>query len=214
MQRILGIGRTLRVEVVGEHVDHLVVEVDMPDFVLHRFDVDGSEVVRGDLLDPGFDFVGGELERRLESLGVLFERNAGLFDADRSGELVVVFLVGQPDHSVQLLRVLPHFGDRISDKTVAVIGVAGQGGEVHFLFGRGQPDVGFPEDRFDVHAVFGDFIHRNLHGGERNPEFGIFVADGDVVEIEVAQIVIPIDTRRHERSGEEQQGKGSHRDKC
>ena len=46
------------------------------------------------------------------------------------------------------------------------------------------------------------------------PEFGIFVADGDVVEIEVAQIVIPIDTRRHERSGEEQQGKGSHRDKC
>ena len=125
-----------------------------------------------------------------------------------------VFLVGQPDHSVQLLRVQPHFGDRISDKTVAVIGVAGQGGEVHFLFGRGQPDVGFPEDRFDVHAVFGDFIHRNLHGGERNPEFGIFVADGDVVEIEVAQIVIPIDTRRHERSGEEQQGKGSHRDKC
>ena len=57
-------------------------------------------------------------------------------------------------------------------------------------------------------------IRRNLHGGERNPEFGIFVADGDVVEIEVAQIVIPIDTRRHERSGEEQQGKGSHRDKC
>lgn len=75
----------------------------------------------------------------------------------------------------------------------------------------GKPDVGFAEDLFDVAAVVFDLVLRDEHLDQRDAELRPFVADGDVVGVDVSQIVIFVHACGGEHAGQEQEDKFSYR---
>ena len=78
---------------------------------------------------------------------------------------------------------------------IDVVGVSGQL--------RGKPFVGFFAEFLDVDVAVGDVCQGDEHFGQRNLEFRLVAADGDVVGLDVFEIVVLVDARGEECAGQE-----------
>jgi len=67
---------------------------------------------------------------------------------------------------------------------------------------RGKPFVGFLAELQDVEIAVGDVFQGDEHPGQRDLEFRIVAADGDVVGIDVFEIVVLVDARGEECAGQ------------
>ena len=127
-------------------------------------------------------------------------------NAEDGGELIAVISPDHVGYLVEFGRGRLHFGDQGVEKPVGVR-IPGELGEVDIVGVpgqlRGEPFVGFPAEFLDIDIAVGNVLQGDEHPGQRNLEFRLVAADGDVVGVDVFEIVVLIDARGEECAGQE-----------
>ena len=150
----------------------------------------------------------GGFECRLEGLLV------GRRQVEKRQKIRGVFVPNQIDDRCEFGVAGLHLLAQRSEQRVYIRRLVLQFDEVdEFVVGQlgGKPDVGFAEDLFDVAVVVFDLVLRDEHLDQRDAELRPLVADGDVVGVDVSQIVILVHACGGEHAGQEQEDKFSHR---
>lgn len=217
VQRVFRVGRPFGIEVLGEHVHDVVVEVDAVDVIGDVVDLEGHQVVvceQPHLLVEQLAHLGVVLvqraEERTEGVGVV-QIELGYGAGDR-----LAVRGGVPDQLDDLVQLGVAY-EQLVDEQVEQRGDVGLVGDeppdVDIGVGQfgGQPDVRLAEDVFDVDAVVGDLLHAHADGHERAAEFTLRIADGDVVRFDIFQIVLLVDASCGEQPDKEQKRQFFHR---
>ena len=209
VERIGRVGRLAGVEVVGQHVDHLVADVDAVDAVAQilHVDVEPRQIPRRQRLDldaepfahRGVVGVGGD-ECTLEFIA--------RYARQQLHEGVVVLLLQQRGHGVELRGVGGHLREQLRQHFVVDVGRIVEQPlyvgiiAVRILIGQSgrKPDVGLLENPVDAcSVVVVDVVHRDADPGQRRLEGRCLVADGDVVGVDVSQVVVVVDAGRRKK---------------
>ena len=205
VQRVSGICRAFRIEVVGQHVYHVAAEVDPAEVVGYVFDFQIRQVAAGQISDLAGQLLlqsRGSAEHRDEYLLEIFRVRVRRKQGQERAEILVIEQVRHGvDFGVGPLHLFDQFVEQLVDigrgvlnlLKIHVFSVCGQR--------RRQPDVGFVEEGFDVGAVFAQFAHADGDRSQRQPEF---VADDDAVRVDFRQVVIVVDTRSGEHTEQKQ----------
>lgn len=127
----------------------------------------------------------------------------GLAQAQQSEEVLPVAFPGQIGHLVEPGVAAAHFVDQRAGQ-FAQIGVVGiEAGEIDILRvcgqSRGEPGVGFGEHLLQRTFVVVDVVEQDGHGHQRHREAGCSVSYGDVIRVDVGQVVGLVDARDGER---------------
>ena len=207
VERIFGTAGPFGIEVVGEHVHHIVADVYAADVVVDRLH---AQVLRQIAAELRFYLCKHALigdadslsERLLEHLFVLLV--CRYFEG--VGEILAVIGPDHVGYFVELGRTRFHFGDQGVENLVGV-GTQGELGEIDIIGVPGQlrrePFVGFPAKFLDVGIAVDDVFQSDEHSGQRDLEFRLVAADGDVVGVDVLEIVVLVDARGEECAGQE-----------
>ena len=140
-------------------------------------------------------------ERLLElSFVLIFRRNP-----ECAGDFMAVIGPHHVGHHIEFGCARLHFCDEGVEKLVGV-GIPGEQDEIDEIGVpgqlRGKPFVGFLAELQDVEIAVGDVFQGDEHLGQRDLEFRIVAADGDVVGIDVFEIVVLVDARGEECAGQ------------